>query len=261
MSRERSAGGVVLLVVVTAGLTFGLHQLGTVPGMAIDFSNTITWLQASAPEFAIAAVLRHIGLALGYWVLATTGLYLLAGIKSRRRPTWVRLITLPFVRRAVDRTLATALAATIVATPLGPAVADEPPPPPAVYEVTDDGIPVPHVRPPSTTENPPAEVAGNEAPVTTEAPSNESPVTRPIPSPVAPTAPPTAATISAERVYTVQPGDNLWSIAESHVSAADEVAAYWRELVELNRPTLRSGDANLIYPGEAVALPEIGDSP
>jgi nucleoid-associated protein YgaU len=60
-------------------------------------------------------------------------------------------------------------------------------------------------------------------------------------------------------------GDNLWAIAAARLSDAagpsadsDRVAAYWRKVIELNRPTLRSGDPNLIYPGEMISLPPIG---
>jgi hypothetical protein len=52
-------------------------------------------------------------------------------------------------------------------------------------------------------------------------------------------------------------GDNLWSIAAAHIGArrAADVAPYWRQVVDANRSTLRSGDPNLIFPGELVALP------
>ena len=38
------------------------------------------------------------------------------------------------------------------------------------------------------------------------------------------------------------------------LSPAD-VAAYWLRVVELNRHRLRSGNPNLVYPGEVVELP------
>jgi hypothetical protein len=52
-------------------------------------------------------------------------------------------------------------------------------------------------------------------------------------------------------------GDNLWSIAAAHIGArrAADVVPYWRQVVDANRSTLRSGDPNLIFPGELVALP------
>jgi len=65
-------------------------------------------------------------------------------------------------------------------------------------------------------------------------------------------------------------GDNLWTIARTHLAevrgrrAADlsdrEIAAYWVTVVEANRGGLRSGDPDLIYPGEVVELPPVSGS-
>ncbi|HEV2308891.1 MAG TPA: LysM domain-containing protein, partial [Acidimicrobiia bacterium] len=63
----------------------------------------------------------------------------------------------------------------------------------------------------------------------------------------------------------VVPGDSLWSIAaaqvarqrgeaQASVSAAD-VTPYWQAVCRANRSSLRSGDVNLIYPGEQITLP------
>jgi hypothetical protein len=62
-------------------------------------------------------------------------------------------------------------------------------------------------------------------------------------------------------------GDNLWTIARDHLaavrnrSAADlsdrEIGAYWVTVVEENEGRLRSGDPDLIYPGEEVTLPPV----
>jgi nucleoid-associated protein YgaU len=77
-------------------------------------------------------------------------------------------------------------------------------------------------------------------------------------------APPPAASTTT---YTVVAGDSLWTIAATHLGAtvaaggvpsADEIAPYWRAVCDANRATLRSGDLNLIYPGEQVLVPPIG---
>jgi nucleoid-associated protein YgaU len=63
----------------------------------------------------------------------------------------------------------------------------------------------------------------------------------------------------------VTAGDNLWRIAERHLAAVTgrpveamplvEVHAYWLRVIEANHTGLRSGDPNLIYPGETLTLP------
>jgi len=75
-------------------------------------------------------------------------------------------------------------------------------------------------------------------------------VTPPAPAPPAP----------QPRIHVVDPGDSLWRIARAQVGERASHAAlthYWRVLVETNRPTLRSGDPSLIYPGEAITLPPV----
>ena len=64
----------------------------------------------------------------------------------------------------------------------------------------------------------------------------------------------------------VEKGDHLWKISAAHLAdrygrkpASAEVAPYWVEVIEENRATLRSGDPDLIYPGEVVELPAISE--
>ena len=68
-------------------------------------------------------------------------------------------------------------------------------------------------------------------------------------------------------VVTVAPGDHLWGLAAAHVAASegravqdlapDEIVDAWREVVETNRGHLRSGDPDLIHPGEDITLPSL----
>lgn len=63
-------------------------------------------------------------------------------------------------------------------------------------------------------------------------------------------------------------GDDLWSIAATQLAQISgrpiaslsnaEVAAYWQRVCDANRSRLHSGDVNLIYPGEQIALPPTG---
>ncbi|HET9077298.1 MAG TPA: LysM peptidoglycan-binding domain-containing protein [Acidimicrobiales bacterium] len=58
-------------------------------------------------------------------------------------------------------------------------------------------------------------------------------------------------------VWTVRPGDSLWSIAEAIVgSPPSRVAAYWLELIRVNRARLPDpADPGLLFPGDEVTLP------
>lgn len=65
-------------------------------------------------------------------------------------------------------------------------------------------------------------------------------------------------------VVVVVRGDHLWSISEGALGdrlgravAPDEVGPFWRVVIDMNRATLRSGDPDLIYPGEEIALPDV----
>jgi nucleoid-associated protein YgaU len=62
-------------------------------------------------------------------------------------------------------------------------------------------------------------------------------------------------------------GDNLWTIARDHLAeirgrpAAElsdrEIAVYWLKVIKANRARLKSGEPDLIYPGERTVLPPV----
>lgn len=267
MTARTSPNGLVGLVAITGGFIVGLHQLGAIPGLAVDWSHPVAWLEASRSEEAIGGLLRSAGLVLGYWVLGSAALCVAFGLRKVRRPLWVSLITLRWVRRVADRALVATLTASIVATPIAPAVAESPPAP-IVFEAETDGIPVPHVRMDAmsgTDTGSPAEerTTGDAFVIEHRIP--------PLPAPLStgPTATPNAASALAQNQhYTVVSGDNLWTIAAHHISDttavepdASKITAYWLELIAANRDTLRSGDPNLIFPGEVLSLPVVEDAP
>lgn len=73
-----------------------------------------------------------------------------------------------------------------------------------------------------------------------------------------------AQTPAASSSYTVESGDNFWAIAENQVRNSlgreptdSEVANYWVKLIDANRSNIRSGDPDLIYPGEVFILPPV----
>lgn len=72
-----------------------------------------------------------------------------------------------------------------------------------------------------------------------------------------PATSPSPADRGAETVV-VAPGDHFWKISARRLAETDPeapVGPYWRRVVEANRDNIRSGDPDLIYPGEVVELP------
>ena len=68
--------------------------------------------------------------------------------------------------------------------------------------------------------------------------------------------------VSTSATVVVEKGDHLWSISASHLEStsgkepsAAEITPVWVEVIETNRDRLRSGDPDLIYPGETIVLP------
>jgi len=87
----------------------------------------------------------------------------------------------------------------------------------------------------------------------------------PAPSPVPPAPTPVPLGPARRQTYTVRTGDNLWRIARAELVRRGNVrpddttvARYWQAVITANRTVLRSGNPNLIFPGELVALPEPG---
>jgi LysM repeat protein len=75
-----------------------------------------------------------------------------------------------------------------------------------------------------------------------------------------------AQRVTTDAVVTVRNGDHFWKISEEVLSEAygrpatdAEITPYWRDVVELNRDDVPSGNVNLIHTGEhyRVQLPEL----
>jgi hypothetical protein len=66
-------------------------------------------------------------------------------------------------------------------------------------------------------------------------------------------------------------GDNLWTISAAHLASVRgdgrsaptnrQIAVYWLKVCAVNRYSLRSGDLDLIHPGEIVKLPPVAQPP
>jgi nucleoid-associated protein YgaU len=75
----------------------------------------------------------------------------------------------------------------------------------------------------------------------------------------------TAAKAGTPNAVTVAAGDHLWKISRTYLERvigepADirQVSRLWREVIAINRDRLRSGDPDLIYPGETIVMPPAG---
>lgn len=139
--------------------------------------------------------------------------------------------------------------------------------------VTPVASAAPDAAAPDAADEAPGVPAAPDVPAAPGVPApGDGPATRPpegaaSPAPAAPppaSAPPAP---SASPVRTVVPGESLWSIAATHLASSTgrdvaaipvaEVALYWVRVCDANRSTLRSGDLDLIYPGEVVTLPAL----
>jgi nucleoid-associated protein YgaU len=237
--------------------------LGSLDWLRVDFADLSGWTRRTRVEDALAAVLRYVALAGGYWLLGSTMLYLIARISGKARLIdATALLTLPAVRRVTDRLVIGTIAVSALA---GPAI--------AVTNPWGDRQPAIEVTDPIETRLGPRSPSSDAI---VDLRSLESPADEPTtPGATVPvdrlieraTTPEPAITISdgAHLEVVVTEGDHLWALAERRVSstlgrpAADhEVAPYWRQVVSSN-PEIRSGDPDLIYPGEVIVLPPFPD--
>ncbi len=226
-----------------------LHHLGSMPGFAAEWSDLFA--PTTRLEDAIATGLRYVALALAYWLAISTLLY--AAVRLTRVPAAIRTVgwlTLPAVRRVVDRALAVGLAFGIATTPLAAAAqetADTTPVVEHVFLPPPTGFYAPPA-PPETQITDPAVVPPGVRARPLGTPDRAADVTGP-PSPT--------------DGHVVASGENLWSIAAArvefsyHAPSETEIAIYWLSLIEANRHVLASGDPDLIYPGERLVLPPV----
>ena len=268
--RTRLVAAIRLVALVGLEAAALVLLLSTGRGSAtLDWRHLGRWLGATTPEDAVVAVVRVAGIVVAGWLLATTTtLYLLA--RLARLPGLlhgIRWATLPSVRRVVDAAVAASvLAGAVLAGPS--ARAQAPQPAPIVVDLSattttalghryvpvpagDPGVPgtTIHLAPSSTAPSP---VTSTSAP--------------PVPAATARApAPPAAADPVPGHAYTVVPDDNLWTIAAAELSrqtgrgpdhlAEAEIRRYWLQVIDANRTRIRSGDPNLIFPGESILCP------
>jgi hypothetical protein len=269
------------LVAGEIAAVIALHRLGGVDGFAIPRHDLVEWLRATPSEDVLLAGVRLAALVAAWWLLASTLVYVAARLArlhgAARALGWA---TLPCVRRWVDGVAAVSIVAAGALGVAPPAAADPPPTstpvPPVVVELDYRDRPVPidqprvTVRTGRTGDATPSTVPPRDNRPLPAPPPSSVPVVPPTtPAPAAPPALPTPAPPPsvASAPHAVVPGDHLWLIAADHLArisgrqpadlTAADIAPYWWRAVELNRSRLRSGNPNLVYPGEVVDLPPL----
>lgn len=282
MSRQRALAVTASAVAVPLLAIRMLHGMGGDPRVRLDLSAPMQWIGDAQPIDAVAAVLRVVGLVVAYYVLSTTVVYLAALATGNRRViSMIRPLAFPIVRSVADRVVAGTIAVSALATPLlGSTIASSPVVDVYATEVTTGYVPDvyrPDVYQPDVYRPDVHRLLEPTRPTGTDQIMQGAYVGRPTtpgpdpdpPSP-APVDPDPTDNAGDERpnplegsLMTVQPGDSLWSIAETRLTVAlgrspddHETAPYWRRLIEDNMSKLRSGNPDLIFPGEQLDLPD-----
>jgi nucleoid-associated protein YgaU len=211
-----------------------LHRLGDLEWTRIGWADPITWLRTADATQVLVASLRMLGLVLCYWLAASTLVYVCALASRSSGAIRAAAATTPSaIRRAAGRITVVAVAASTMAGPAAAAVGSTRP-----VISAPDPIDARVVEAPSD----PWQVDPGFLPVTVRR------------------SPPIAAERSSR--VEVRSGDTLWGLAERQLAtrlgrppATGEIASYCRTLVAANLPGLRSGDPDLIHPGEIIVLP------
>lgn len=264
----RRALGLAALVSITGML----HAAGQVlPTPPADLDQAFRWWNHSGPTVAVATLLRAGSLAACYWLIAVTALDTMA-VAVRARP--LHRITERLSPRLWRSLVLRPVVVTALATPqfVLPAATMSP----AVAQVADTGGSDQHVSTDVTDTNGQVLVMSRPLPVTPAGEAEPSPRTLTMrwheptsqpdtepaddphggDDPAMHASPPTTSHI-------VQPGENLWSIAASHLASeqggqptAQAVAPHWRALIDANRDRLPDPDnPDLVYRGLELRLP------
>lgn len=250
--RQRELALLVAWVAALVVAALGLGALGSGALAAPHLTSPGTWPAWAAertPVQAAFAVLRLVVVALAWYLLAVTFLAVVARAgRAGRLVGVVDVVTLPLVRRMVQGAVGVGLVGSAVA---GLGASQTSSGAPAVHTTAD-------VRLAASALSDPLPGGGVVRGLPAEA-ETDPPAMHRLPDDEEVTAPSTTAAPEWE----VAPGDHLWSVAarlleESWGRAVtdDEVAPYWRTVVEANADRLvEPSNADLIFPGQTLAVP------
>ncbi|MFP5308020.1 MAG: LysM peptidoglycan-binding domain-containing protein [Actinomycetes bacterium] len=287
-------GWVVCLVVAIALLA--TTGRGPLAGPTLTQPGTWgAWLGERDPIVAVVSLLRLVALGLAWYLLGVTTVSVLA--RTLRAARLVRLadaLSIPLVRRLSQQAVGVSLAGAVLTSVTGPLAVAAPTPmgPASAGAVASaagdatltmaplDDAPTAGADDAETLTmaalDDPARAAGVRVAETITMQAVEAPAPPAVAPPqVAPPADAAGATDAAApapaggREVTVASGDHLWSLAEDALVAAwgrdvsdDELAPYWRDVVEANRDRLADPtDPDLLFPGQQVVLPATPPAP
>ena len=225
---------------------------------------------SAPPEEAIYGAVWVLSVSVTVWVAFTAALSVYA--YATRIPAAIRTaewLTIPPVRRLARRFASFLLAAGAMSmTPAAGAI--ETPPVPIVVTVEQ-----PDESPVSAVET--QEKASNSAatPIPLRAGQGALDPAAETGSPETPSGAATPMPLRASQrfsgqmrhtvPYIVRPGDDMWSVTAGYLihqentpPSVARTTEVWREVVALNQNRIRSGDPDLIFPGETLLLPATG---
>lgn len=265
------------LLAVAVGSTAVGHGALARPALT-DPGSWADWAGRRTPTEAAFAVLGLGVMVLAWYLLFVSvvgGVGRLWG--SVRLASVAEVLTLPAVRGLVHASLGLGLAGSAI-TGGGPQLGGTPGPSPsgagpALAPGPRVVMMMAVVSAPQVEGEPPGDSSGDDpgaGPVMRRVPggperSDDEPPTSGGGGAVA--APGPGAAGPAE--WEIQPGDHLWSVAERTLAQTwsldptdDEVAPYWRRLIEANRDRLADPtNPDLVLPGQVLALPPPPPSP
>jgi hypothetical protein len=246
--RAAAAVSACMWLLGLVGMGTALLHLDGSGSLVVDWSHPGTWLARTPPDVALAALARLGGIVAVSWVVASSLLYLgvrLAGVRGSR----VGWLSIGPVRRLVE----TVLAGSFVLAGIVPALARPDATTGTLHPTTTVTL---H---PTTTGVRAVHPAYVPVPAGSSSPSH-----RDERAPAGPTSvrDEPASLSPGPVVVVVRPGDHLWGLAERRLRQLwgrrprpAEIAHYWVATVAANEDRLRSGDPDLVYPGEEIVLP------
>ena len=197
---------------------------------------TGSFTSAASSEATALAVGQWLLVGLAGWLVITQVLYTIA---IAARMNWAEQILRPLTLPLIRRLAAGATTAILTFSTAAPAALADPQPQVEVEIAEREGL---------------------------RMEATPTPILEPITTPTNVATLPPEGSYSASLTWLVRPGDHLWKIAGEHLEIVmnrpptdAEHARYWALLVDTARPIIRSGDPDLIYPGEQIPLPALLD--